>query len=104
MRGPAEAFASRYARRRASRLLFASRSTGNYGLEVNRRLDGVRGAAVVRLWERYTGRGRLQAGYFLCQRSDTMILTCDVIRREIEAGRVVIERLFADQVGPASID
>ena len=33
-----------------------------------------------------------------------MILTCDVIRREIEAGRVVIEPFFADQVGPASID
>jgi deoxycytidine triphosphate deaminase len=33
-----------------------------------------------------------------------MILTCDVIRREIETGRVVIEPFFADQVGPASID
>ena len=33
-----------------------------------------------------------------------MILTYDVIRREIEAGRVVIEPFFADQVGPASID
>src|SRR5678810_1082871 len=33
-----------------------------------------------------------------------MILTRDVIRREIEAGRVVIEPFFADQVGPASID
>jgi len=33
-----------------------------------------------------------------------MILTCDVIRREIEAGRVLIEPFFADQVGPASID
>jgi dCTP deaminase len=33
-----------------------------------------------------------------------MILTRDVILREIEAGRVVIEPLFADQVGPASID
>ena len=33
-----------------------------------------------------------------------MILTCDVIRREIEAGRVVIEPFFEDQVGPASID
>jgi dCTP deaminase len=33
-----------------------------------------------------------------------MILTCDVIRREIEAGRVVIDPFFADQVGPASID
>ena len=33
-----------------------------------------------------------------------MILTCDVIGREIEAGRVVIEPFFADQVGPASID
>ncbi len=33
-----------------------------------------------------------------------MILTCDAIRREIEAGRVVIEPFFADQVGPASID
>jgi hypothetical protein len=30
-----------------------------------------------------------------------MILTCDVIRREIEAGRVVLEPFFADQVGPA---
>jgi dCTP deaminase len=39
-----------------------------------------------------------------CRWSDTMILTCDVIRREIEAGRVVIEPFFADQVGPASID
>src|SRR5437016_4788865 len=37
-------------------------------------------------------------------RSGTMILTRDVIRREIEAGRVVIEPFFADQVGPASID
>ena len=35
---------------------------------------------------------------------DTMILTRDVILREIEAGRVVIEPFFADQVGPASID
>jgi len=25
-----------------------------------------------------------------------MILTCDVIRRELEAGRVVIEPFFAD--------
>jgi len=33
-----------------------------------------------------------------------MILTCDVIRGEIEAGRVVIEPFFADQLGPASID
>jgi len=33
-----------------------------------------------------------------------MILTRDVIRREIEAGRVVIDPFFADQVGPASID
>jgi len=33
-----------------------------------------------------------------------MILTRDVIRREIEAGRVVIEPLAHDQVGPASID
>ena len=33
-----------------------------------------------------------------------MILTRDVIRREIAAGRVVIEPFFADQVGPASID
>ena len=33
-----------------------------------------------------------------------MILTCDVIRREIETGRVVIDPFFADQVGPASID
>src|SRR5678815_5469070 len=33
-----------------------------------------------------------------------MILTCDVIRREIEAGRVLIDPFFADQVGPASID
>ena len=33
-----------------------------------------------------------------------MILTCDVIRCEIEAGRVVIQPFFADQVGPASID
>ena len=33
-----------------------------------------------------------------------MILTRDVIRREIEAGRVLIEPFFADQVGPASID
>ena len=33
-----------------------------------------------------------------------MILTCDVIRREIEAGRVVIEPFVAGQVGPASID
>jgi dCTP deaminase len=33
-----------------------------------------------------------------------MILTGDVIRREIAAGRVVIEPFVADQVGPASID
>jgi len=33
-----------------------------------------------------------------------MILTRDVIRRELEAGRLVIEPFFADQVGPASID
>src|SRR6188474_2033010 len=33
-----------------------------------------------------------------------MILTRDVIRREIEAGRVVIDPFLADQVGPASID
>ena len=33
-----------------------------------------------------------------------MILTRDAIRREIDAGRVVIEPFFADQVGPASID
>jgi dCTP deaminase len=33
-----------------------------------------------------------------------MILTRDVIRQEIEAGRVVIDPFFADQVGPASID
>ena len=35
---------------------------------------------------------------------DAMILTRDVIRREIEMGRVVIEPFFAGQVGPASID
>jgi dCTP deaminase len=33
-----------------------------------------------------------------------MILTRDVIRREIEAGRIVIDPFLADQVGPASID
>ena len=33
-----------------------------------------------------------------------MILTRDVIRREFEAGRVVIDPFFAEQVGPASID
>ena len=33
-----------------------------------------------------------------------MILTREVIQREIEARRVVIEPFFADQVGPASID
>src|SRR4029453_10357160 len=33
-----------------------------------------------------------------------MILTCMEIRREIEAGRVVIDPFLADQVGPASID
>jgi dCTP deaminase len=33
-----------------------------------------------------------------------MILTRNVILREIEAGRVVIEPFVADQVGPASID
>jgi dCTP deaminase len=33
-----------------------------------------------------------------------MILTRDVLLREIEAGRVVIDPFFADQVGPASID
>ena len=38
------------------------------------------------------------------RRSDTMILTRDVILREIETGRVVIEPFLVDQVGPASID
>jgi dCTP deaminase len=33
-----------------------------------------------------------------------MILTCEVIRREIEAGRVMIEPFVTDQIGPASID
>ena len=33
-----------------------------------------------------------------------MILTRDAIRREIDAGRVVIEPFSFDQVGPASID
>jgi dCTP deaminase len=33
-----------------------------------------------------------------------LILTRDVILREIEAGRVAIEPFFPDQVGPASID
>ena len=33
-----------------------------------------------------------------------MILTRDAIRREIDAGRVVIEPFSDDQVGPASID
>ena len=33
-----------------------------------------------------------------------MILTRDAILREIKAGRVVIDPLLADQVGPASID
>jgi len=33
-----------------------------------------------------------------------MILTREVIRREIDAGRVVIEPFIADQIGPASID
>jgi dCTP deaminase len=33
-----------------------------------------------------------------------MILTRDVIRREIDAGRVVIEPFTPDQIGPASID
>ena len=33
-----------------------------------------------------------------------MILTRDAIRREIDAGRVVIEPFTADQIGPASID
>ena len=33
-----------------------------------------------------------------------MILTRDAIRREIDAGRVVIEPFTPDQVGPASID
>src|SRR3954469_16828964 len=33
-----------------------------------------------------------------------MILTREVIQREIDAGRVVIDPFFADQVGPASID
>src|SRR5262245_43329848 len=33
-----------------------------------------------------------------------MILTRELIRREIEAGRVVIEPFTADQIGPASID
>ena len=33
-----------------------------------------------------------------------MILTRDVIRREIDAGRVVIEPFALDQIGPGSID
>jgi dCTP deaminase len=33
-----------------------------------------------------------------------MILTREVIRREIDAGRVVIDPFIADQIGPASID
>jgi len=33
-----------------------------------------------------------------------MILTHDVIRREIAAGRIVIEPFSPDQIGPASID
>ena len=33
-----------------------------------------------------------------------MILTRDAIRREIDAGRVVIEPFAPDQIGPASID
>jgi len=33
-----------------------------------------------------------------------MILTRDAIRREIDAGRVVIDPLVPDQIGPASID
>ncbi len=33
-----------------------------------------------------------------------MILTRDAIRREIDAGRVVIEPFTLDQIGPASID
>ena len=33
-----------------------------------------------------------------------MILTRDAIRREIDAGRVVIEPFALDQIGPASID
>jgi len=33
-----------------------------------------------------------------------MILTHDVIRREIDAGRIVVEPLLPDQIGPASID
>ena len=33
-----------------------------------------------------------------------MILTRDVIRRELDAGRIVVEPLLPDQIGPASID
>jgi dCTP deaminase len=33
-----------------------------------------------------------------------MILTRDVIRREMDAGRVIIDPFSSDQVGPASID
>jgi dCTP deaminase len=33
-----------------------------------------------------------------------MILTRDVIRREIDSGRLVIDPLLPDQIGPASID
>jgi dCTP deaminase len=33
-----------------------------------------------------------------------MILTRDVIRREIDAGRIVVDPLLPDQIGPASID
>ena len=33
-----------------------------------------------------------------------MILTRDAIRREIDAGRVIIEPFSLDQIGPASID
>jgi dCTP deaminase len=33
-----------------------------------------------------------------------MILTRDVIRRELDSGRLVIDPLLPDQIGPASID
>ena len=54
-------------------------------------------------WRQYvqiTSSARQTAGPY----NHAMILTCDVIRREIEAGRVLIDPFFADQVGPASID
>src|SRR5262249_58242989 len=58
-------------------------------------------------WARGRRRGharRFSPAAGLLLDSAAMILTRDAIRREIDAGRVVIEPFTLDQIGPASID